>query len=155
MARRSELKGIANSLAGSFVSRNNDVDGYWALGKLYLHAKNAPSPRVSVELTPVHNARVEEPNAAIAGEYRRILERLFRKQRLKIEWLANATILIEFESPNAKPRFFYRQGPGRAFLCTVTITDDRDRRYESSIPGWCWTHDPTMEIQSTRGRSDA
>lgn len=32
------LKEVAESIAISFCSRNNDLDGYWALGKLYLEA---------------------------------------------------------------------------------------------------------------------
>lgn len=155
MARRSELSGIANSLASSFVSRNNDVNGYWALGKLYLHAKHVSPPSASIQLTPVQNARVEEPTASIARKFERVLENLLEKQRLHRGWLATARIQIDFESSSAKPRFIYRQGPGRAFLCTVTITDDRGRKYESSTAGWCWPHDPTLESQSTRAQSDA
>lgn len=38
MARRIELQGIANALNKSFVSRNNDFRGYWAIGQLKLFA---------------------------------------------------------------------------------------------------------------------
>lgn len=34
MARRIELRGIANALNESFVSRNNDFRGYWTIGQL-------------------------------------------------------------------------------------------------------------------------
>jgi len=34
MARRSELKGIAIAINGSFVSRNNDFNGYWSIGQI-------------------------------------------------------------------------------------------------------------------------
>lgn len=34
MARRTEFKGITHSLNGSFVSRNNEFGGYWAMGQL-------------------------------------------------------------------------------------------------------------------------
>ena len=34
MARRKEIKGIIDGLISSFISRNNDLNGYWAMGKL-------------------------------------------------------------------------------------------------------------------------
>lgn len=36
MARRIELRGIANAINVSFVSRNNDYAGYWAIDQLKL-----------------------------------------------------------------------------------------------------------------------
>jgi len=38
MVRRKILNGVAAGLASSFVSRNNDIDGSWGMGKLYLVA---------------------------------------------------------------------------------------------------------------------
>ncbi len=40
MARRVELRGIANALNESFVSRNNDFKGFWTIGQLKLLAIN-------------------------------------------------------------------------------------------------------------------
>jgi hypothetical protein len=34
MPRGARLTNIARGLCGSFVSRNNDLDGYWSIGKL-------------------------------------------------------------------------------------------------------------------------
>ena len=39
MAKSKELKNIASGLYGSFISRNNDVRGYWGVGKLCLAAQ--------------------------------------------------------------------------------------------------------------------
>ena len=35
MSAYKQLKGIAAGLAGTFISRNNDVDGYWGMGVIY------------------------------------------------------------------------------------------------------------------------
>lgn len=155
MPRRSELKGIANNLASSFVSRNNDVEGYWALGKLYLRAKQSSHLSTSIQLIPRQDERDEEPAGSIARTFENVLDNLLKKQLLQRGWLTSAYIRIEFESSNARPRFIYRQGPGRPFLCTVTLTDERDRMYKASSAGWCWPHDPALESQSTRAQSDA
>ena len=37
-SNRKDLKGIAGGIASSFISRNNDINGYWALGILYKRA---------------------------------------------------------------------------------------------------------------------
>ena len=34
MSTRRELKSVAHALAGSFISRYNDLEGYWGLGVL-------------------------------------------------------------------------------------------------------------------------
>lgn len=38
MARSARLTNIASGLCGAFISRNNDVGGYWAIGILRLLA---------------------------------------------------------------------------------------------------------------------
>ena len=50
MARRKELKNIAQGIISSFVSRNNDYDGYWELAKLYDLANKNNRLKVSIDL---------------------------------------------------------------------------------------------------------
>jgi hypothetical protein len=50
MTRRRELNGIAGNLLGSFVSRNNEVAGYWAIGKLCAIALQTANGEISIEL---------------------------------------------------------------------------------------------------------
>jgi hypothetical protein len=50
MSRRGKLRGIAANLLGSFVSRNNDVNGYWAIGKLYSLAGRHRVQTVTVDI---------------------------------------------------------------------------------------------------------
>ena len=55
MARRKELQGICNDLLDSFVSRYNDLDGYWALGKFqsYLQSNARGKLRFSLGSGPI------------------------------------------------------------------------------------------------------
>lgn len=48
---RNALKSIAAGVLGSFVSRNNDFNGYWAIGQLYSIALRSPARTVSISLT--------------------------------------------------------------------------------------------------------
>ena len=50
MAQRKRLKNLACGMAGRFASRNNDLDGYWALGLLFLAAEAAETKSVSLDL---------------------------------------------------------------------------------------------------------
>jgi hypothetical protein len=50
MPRKRRLEGVVANILGSFVSRNNDVGGYWAIGKLYEHARQHQTQNVLVDL---------------------------------------------------------------------------------------------------------
>jgi len=50
MPHRGELKCLADGLIDSFMSRNNDSAGYWALGLLYSHALELQKKIVTLTL---------------------------------------------------------------------------------------------------------
>ncbi|WP_378178258.1 hypothetical protein [Aquimarina sp. SS2-1] len=50
MGKRKLFKNIANGVLGSFVSRNNDVQGYWGIGKLYSLMINKDKYEVEIDL---------------------------------------------------------------------------------------------------------
>lgn len=56
MPRRSELNGVASDIVRSFVSRNNDLRGYWALGMLCVYAK-VPAPTRNGCIAPEKNGK--------------------------------------------------------------------------------------------------
>lgn len=60
MTRRGELKDVALGVLGSFVSRNNDVDGYWCLGLL---RALADAQRVSTAAVTPTAARIVNASA--------------------------------------------------------------------------------------------
>jgi hypothetical protein len=53
MARRKEFKNIANGLICSFVSRNNDVYGYWGIGKLYSHMLKSKTMTIEINILDI------------------------------------------------------------------------------------------------------
>jgi hypothetical protein len=50
MPTRRDLTGVAHGLLGSFMSRSNDNDGYWALGKLYAFAISADVSEIEIDI---------------------------------------------------------------------------------------------------------
>ncbi|WP_375054950.1 hypothetical protein [Zobellella sp. DQSA1] len=47
---RSDLKGITGEIVGSFISRNNEVDGYWALGLLCRLSRELNQTKITMDL---------------------------------------------------------------------------------------------------------
>ncbi|MFB0583439.1 hypothetical protein [Aeromonas salmonicida] len=63
MGHRKELICVASGIINSFSSRNNDIDGYWGLGKLYKAIEPVESKVVSIELiTKVATPNIDELN---------------------------------------------------------------------------------------------
>lgn len=150
MARRSELKGIANSLNGSFISRNNDFDGYWSIGLLKLFAIERGFTSVGVSLP------LREPDTRfslindIAQRYTVILADLLRKQRLPNSWVSNVSITVDFFAIVEEAQLSTYPVSGTSFKCLCQITDDNGRLYASKSYGRCKPHSAARELRSSR-----
>ena len=144
MPRRKELRGVAFGLLGAFVSRNNDVEGYWALGKLYAHALKADVPHVCVDLLDKAVTPPSPEFQKMAAQFGRVLTIQLAARSLPADWVKLATICIEF-SRRKNP-----SGPGEMFNCNVTITDDRGRTQHAEAAAACWAHDPFRELGRAR-----
>ncbi len=150
MARRTELKGIANSLNGSFVSRNNDFGGYWSIGLLKLFAIERGLTSVGFSF-PMH-----KPNASfalmnyIARCYMCMFADLLRKQQLPDSWVREVSITIDFDTIAEDAQLPGCPALGEPFKCVCQIIDDNGRFYSSIIYGRCLPHSTVRELRSTR-----
>ncbi len=92
MANRKELGSIASGIAGSFNSRNNDVDGYWGIGKLYKFVDDKPNKVVFIELLGKSiSPHTHELDSLLAFYHEKLLGYLKRRGIPK-EWVKSATI---------------------------------------------------------------
>lgn len=96
MARRVELRGIANALNESFVSRNNGFKGYWTIGQLKLLAINNNLTTMDFLLTPPKSAPNFNLIHYVELHYAVMLERLLRKQQIPDNWVSEASIRLDF-----------------------------------------------------------
>lgn len=145
MPRSARLTNIAAGLCGSFASRNNDLCGYWAIGKLRMlseqHAQNA----VSLDLLASSMQPPSPEFAPVLADYRCLLQALAGKSGIRLEDITVACILIDF-SPQPWPRaIYYRQQWGAQFLLIVTISADGRADGVVSHGGYCRAHDPGSE----------
>lgn len=150
MARRKELKGIAHSLNGSFVSRNNDYNGFWTIGLLKLFAINQGLKSVTFTF-PMHTTRA---NFALINDtghrYTLMLAALILKQQLPHSWVKNAGIVIDFYTNDEAAQSAEYHTSGDPFKCLCQITDDSGCDYSSIIYGRCLPHSPARELRSNR-----
>lgn len=150
MPRRRELRGVADGLLGSFVSRNNDVDGYWALGKLLLFALARREPRVVLDLVAGELRPPGDRFVRMAARYREMLLRHVEGRRLSARSVAGALLEVSFGPDPAAAPAVDAPGGTRPFTCRLVITDDRGGTHEASRTGWCRPHCPSRESKSAR-----
>jgi hypothetical protein len=147
MVRNRDLKGIAQGLVETFISRNNDVSGFWGIGMLYREALEHSASRVDLDILS-GQSQPEGPTAqAVLSRYSAYLfSRLDGLQILK------AQITLEFGTFGLcqAPRYFSYGDP---FVCTVLLTSASGRTYTSCRTGRCAPHS-SDESRSTRAGSN-
>lgn len=147
MARRREFVGIAKAVLASFISRNNDVGGYWGIGRLCRHAQALGVATLDIDLL---DAAGKSPGAdfdPIIGEFRRMFLQQCEAQPVPLEWLRSARISIRFDGTvlNASPD---ETAPrDMSFTCSVILEDDTGKTRQSSASGHCWPTDPATEYR--------
>lgn len=153
MAWRSELKGIANAINGSFVSRNNDFNGYWSIGQIKLIALENGLTSVTFTLILPMTNPASNLQSYTVNRYAKMLKSLLTKQKLPSLWVSNAVIKIDFNANAKHAKFYEDTTSGEPFQCICKITDDTDRDYSSIIYGRCLPHSVVRELKSTRNSS--
>lgn len=144
------LKGIADGLLGTFVSRNNDIGGYWALGILRLYAIRKDLSEITIDLLNVEaSTALHSPISLISRKYREWLINQLNKSGIERARLTNAEIKVKFstfvEFPDA-----IRETRGEPYVCTVVLTADNGVTYMRSKLSCCAPHDPIKEYRSLR-----
>lgn len=139
MISRKKLRHVAAGLLASFISRNNDLAGYWAPGLLYrecgadlcvrlnlLAPGAAPSPRIAT---------------AAARQYAEFLRRALIRHGLQLEQLAHAEIELRFDADIAL-NDVGRGWIGEPFVCTVTLTAQDGRAARAQGIRRCARYEP-------------
>ncbi|EGT4253444.1 hypothetical protein D8W73_05035 [Citrobacter amalonaticus] len=150
MARRVELRGIANALNESFVSRNNDFKGFWTIGQLKLLAINNNLSTMVFPLTPPKSDPHCNLRHYVVLHYAAMLVHLLRKQLIRDFWISEASITIDFNVNAEHEHLNECSTSGEPFRCYCQIIDDTGRSYSSIIYGKCKPHSTAKEMKSTR-----
>ncbi|RCU42875.1 hypothetical protein DU002_19160 [Corallincola holothuriorum] len=150
MARRKELGSIASGIVGSFNSRNNDVDGYWGIGKLYKFVENESHKVVELDLL---NGSVEpftHQFDSLVTCYRGMLELLLNKRAIPCNWLTSAKLIARFEVEYQHKYHYWRSALGKPCEVECSFVDDLGRHHVAFAYNNCRPHEPKLEARSCR-----
>ena len=148
MAKRKTLKGIAHGLLGTFVSRNNDIGGYWGLGVLRQFA-NRISVR-SLELDLLRSSGDHPVLQEVETRYRNRLLDALGSARIAPTEIEGAKIGIFFADEIDFPDAVHSTR-GKPYKCTVTLTRRDGIAVSAERIGYCDAHDPSRESRSMIG----
>lgn len=148
MARRRELKNVASGILCSFISRNNDVDGYWGIGKLCLLAQERAATNVKLDLLAEKVFPESMEFLKLLEGYHVFLQRHLAARGIPGSWVESAMVDLDFDpaEPPAKQLPFITWG--KLFKLTMTILDDRNITHAVSAYGYCAPHNPGKEWRS-------
>ena len=145
MPRSARLTNIAAGLCGSFASRNNDLAGYWTIGKLRSRAEQYAQNVASFDLLAPSMQPTSSEFAQVLADYHLLLQKLASRSGIRLAAITAASISVDF-LPQPWPRaIYYKKQWGEQFLVTVTISADGRADGIISHAGYCRPHDPDRE----------
>jgi hypothetical protein len=129
-----KLRHVAAGTVSSFVRRNNDVGGQWALGLLY---RDAPADQcMRLDLLARTAVPLTSITQMVARNYGEFLRRATIKKGVPLEKLAAAKVELRFNADVRIPGEGW-DVVGEPFLCTVTLTLKDDRTATAQRAGRC------------------
>jgi len=134
MSRRKQFRGICHDVLGSFVSRNNDFEGYWALGHYVSILESLGE--WSLQLRLQHETETSDHRAldVLKHYYRSAVLRTMAANTMPQEWLADAAIKVSIVAP-------------AQMICEIEIVSDLGRTYRSERTIAVRPHDPGVELR--------
>jgi len=139
------LQGLVNTLADTFVSRNNDVCGYWALGMLYLEVSNDGGNTVDLALL----SGFDSPQTVAGSLQRTFNARLTGYAAKQGVCLSEGRISAAF-GVTGDVKQARSCGYGDRFQLDFVLKDTRGRVAVACRTGRCRPHNPQIESRSTR-----
>lgn len=149
MAGHRVLNGVAAGLLGSFIGRNNDIDGYWAIGKLCRFAVAEELRSVTIGLHPSPDLSTQQPSLpeVFAFRFQKSFAKRVELAGFPLAHVARAEVTISFADLPPRSPIGSTEG---TFDCTVSIFDLQGRMHSASASGRCRPHDPSFEQRSLR-----
>lgn len=148
MASRKVLKGILHAIIGSFISRNNDVSGYWAIGKLYALMEARDTQELKIDILSKKMEPGDEEFDSMLSVYKKMLSSQIGHLGLEGAQVQEAKILLQ-TFPDEPIPYLKKSTPHRIY-CQCLLRDDLNKTYSYKTDVWCWAHDPNKEHKSGR-----
>ncbi|PKH56757.1 hypothetical protein CXF83_06660 [Shewanella sp. Choline-02u-19] len=150
MARRNELGSIASGLIGSFSSRNNDIGGYWGLGKLHKFVENDSKKEIMIDLLSGNISPQTDEFDSLIESYRDRLDSHLTTGSIPKAWLVSVELTVLFEPEYEKKHHYWRSGLGKPYKAKCDILDDNGKHHVAYAYNNSQPHDPNREARSCR-----
>ena len=150
MASRKELKSIAAGIIGAFNSRNNDLDGYWGIGKLYSFALSNKTDSVTLDLMNETISPKTTEFDSLIEFYRNMLISQLKSKHMPYDYLVKVEITVSFAQQYQDKYHQWRSALGNPCICTCEIIDDRGGKRSVTRGNNCLPHDSVIESRSRR-----
>ncbi len=152
VASRKHLQSVARNVAASFVSRNNRIEGYWAIGKLCSFAFANHTDRLTIDLLAGANGEVFPATTEFTLPihlYQRMLATQLHHLQIAPAIVTRLVLTLLFnQPPQGHDRDF--SAWGQPCLCLCELSDDLGKNYHSRIMTYCRPHDPARETRGVR-----
>ncbi|WP_133406540.1 hypothetical protein [Parashewanella tropica] len=150
MGRRRELKSIASGLIGSFKSRNNDVAGYWGIGKLSKFAETNGTDEVAIDLLAGFIQPTTCKFDGVISHYKAMFMNNIASLNIPNQWVSKVIITVLFNQEYVEKYHFFGAALGSPCICKCEITDDNGQKYTVTTGTNCKPHNPKNESKSNR-----
>ncbi|MEL7474838.1 MAG: hypothetical protein AAGJ55_01220, partial [Cyanobacteria bacterium J06555_12] len=117
MVRRKELKNVARGIIESFNSRNNDVDGYWGIGKLFQFANSHNVSTVHINLTTGEISPASNQFLSLVNFYQAMLESQLQARGIPSTWIVSVQIDVSFNQVFKPSYHAFRSKLGLPCVC--------------------------------------
>ena len=148
MIARRKFNHTAAGLLSKFLTRYNDVDGYWALGVLYTEAR-ASANRVELDMLGGTAHPASPVCIDVARSWALHLRQALARHGVSPEALATASLAIEFGLP-PRPRRPGHIEYGDPFLCSLRLVSRDGREFARQERGHCMPHEAFRGRRSMR-----
>ena len=146
MATRRVLKGITHDIVKAFVSRNNDIDGYWAIGKFCRHA--AISGVNSLAINMLGSPNLPREFHGTVNFHRDLLRRSAKSRSIRMQ---SAVVMLKFNKLGLPQQGGTAQQT-YGFEVSLALAEESGKHWTFIEHGRCWEHDPVRELRSNRRR---
>ncbi|GAL06337.1 hypothetical protein JCM19237_1982 [Photobacterium aphoticum] len=150
MASRKEFGSLSSGIIGSFASRNNDIEGYWAIGKLLSYCQSSSENALHIDLIRRSSSGAIPECEDIAIVYADMLNWLLKKRQIPAEWVVAATITIDFVPLDHPTVFLPMNNSSYSCRLICDIVDDNGHHHVAHRNVCCMPHDPMKEQRSSR-----
>jgi hypothetical protein len=132
MARRKQFRGICHDILETFVSRYNDLDGYWALGQYLSFLAKRNEPQIQFNLRSAITLPDNAGFGVSTAYYRRAIFRLMDANAMPRNWLVDAFLTFSIVSPTKA-------------LCEIEVVSDLGKAYRCDRIVNVRPHNPSRE----------